>query len=689
MKKLITCIYFSIAFLCFSTIYAQAYIDPSVMTYAIQAVAGVAIAVGTVVGLYWRKLTKGLRKLFRVRNNHHKLNESDEISFTDPESEKVITPESITKREIDSTKDTFLIVHGKDKIEDPKEEKESLSHKIFTVCKDLIPGILISIAITYMICYYAPLEIYMNNQSEFWFDYNTLQPQLLQMSFAVIKITVLFYIVCYAINKKLYHGVVSAGISGLVILYLQGNYFASELPGMDGGEIDWVKYTPQTEQSIILCLVVVLIVAILYRVLKEKKFSYVVDFVSILIVAMLVISLTDITKKQNGKAVKSNQYVVSKENEYNYSTNNNFIIFIVDAFDSDSFNSIVSENPDYQSVFEDFTYYPDTVCAYPYTSRSIPFIMSGKWYENQEDYQTFEAQAVNESPLLSTLENNGYRLDAYEDEFLFDTNLSRYSNLVETKSKLQNEYLLRQKEVNLALYKYAPYFLKSLFKVNLDDFNQTQAFEDTGTQAFNMMYYDYYPDLLNTEITTTDQNVFKFIHVEGAHIPFDYDENMNPIENGTYVQKQEGTITLLNQYLQKLKDAGVFDNSTILIMGDHGYDPDTADEYSTIECRNNPLLLVKAANESHEMQWNESPISYDDLQGAYQNLMNGADGNTAFDGLTEDNGARRFLLYKWSSENILTEYYQTGNATDMTTMNPSGNVYEYTGKNLKKNQEGN
>ena len=34
---------------------AFAYLDPSVMTYTIQVVAGVIVAVGAVVGIYWRK----------------------------------------------------------------------------------------------------------------------------------------------------------------------------------------------------------------------------------------------------------------------------------------------------------------------------------------------------------------------------------------------------------------------------------------------------------------------------------------------------------------------------------------------------------------------------------------------------------------------------------------------------------
>ena len=34
---------------------AEAYIDPSVATYVIQAVAGIIIAAGAVIGIYWRK----------------------------------------------------------------------------------------------------------------------------------------------------------------------------------------------------------------------------------------------------------------------------------------------------------------------------------------------------------------------------------------------------------------------------------------------------------------------------------------------------------------------------------------------------------------------------------------------------------------------------------------------------------
>ena len=57
----------------------EAYIDPSVMTYVIQAVAGIVVAVGAVVGIYWRKAKKNVNKALGVDENKNKEVESDDI----------------------------------------------------------------------------------------------------------------------------------------------------------------------------------------------------------------------------------------------------------------------------------------------------------------------------------------------------------------------------------------------------------------------------------------------------------------------------------------------------------------------------------------------------------------------------------------------------------------------------------
>jgi hypothetical protein len=57
----------------------QAYIDPSVMTYMIQAVAGIVIAIGAVVGIYWRRTRNKIRNKLGMDENQGKEVESDEI----------------------------------------------------------------------------------------------------------------------------------------------------------------------------------------------------------------------------------------------------------------------------------------------------------------------------------------------------------------------------------------------------------------------------------------------------------------------------------------------------------------------------------------------------------------------------------------------------------------------------------
>ena len=57
----------------------NAYIDPSVMTYVIQAIAGVVIAIGAVVGIYFRRAKKKVSDKLGIDENRNKEVESDEI----------------------------------------------------------------------------------------------------------------------------------------------------------------------------------------------------------------------------------------------------------------------------------------------------------------------------------------------------------------------------------------------------------------------------------------------------------------------------------------------------------------------------------------------------------------------------------------------------------------------------------
>ena len=67
---------FSVSMLMFGR-NGSAYIDPSVMTYVIQAVAGAVIALGAVIGVYWRKTRKKVQETLGIEEK--KEIESDDI----------------------------------------------------------------------------------------------------------------------------------------------------------------------------------------------------------------------------------------------------------------------------------------------------------------------------------------------------------------------------------------------------------------------------------------------------------------------------------------------------------------------------------------------------------------------------------------------------------------------------------
>lgn len=71
-----------------NTFYTFGYIDPSVMTYAIQAGAGIIIAIGAFVGLYLRKAKKKINKKFNIDENKNKEVESDDIEIKDTKKKK-------------------------------------------------------------------------------------------------------------------------------------------------------------------------------------------------------------------------------------------------------------------------------------------------------------------------------------------------------------------------------------------------------------------------------------------------------------------------------------------------------------------------------------------------------------------------------------------------------------------------
>ena len=58
-----------------------AYLDPSVVTYLVQAIAGVVIALGAGIAFYFHKVKKKVNDKLGIDENRNKEVESDDIEF--------------------------------------------------------------------------------------------------------------------------------------------------------------------------------------------------------------------------------------------------------------------------------------------------------------------------------------------------------------------------------------------------------------------------------------------------------------------------------------------------------------------------------------------------------------------------------------------------------------------------------
>lgn len=82
--KLLKNLYFALCFVFLMAMPAYAYVDPSVVTTAVQVVAGVAVVVGAVAGVAWRRAKKKVQEKLGIDENAGKEVEED-IQFEDEE----------------------------------------------------------------------------------------------------------------------------------------------------------------------------------------------------------------------------------------------------------------------------------------------------------------------------------------------------------------------------------------------------------------------------------------------------------------------------------------------------------------------------------------------------------------------------------------------------------------------------
>lgn len=541
--------------------------------------------------------------------------------------------------------------------------------------KHFLSAILLSAAMGFMLFIFAPLEIYFNNMNEFGFDFYNLLPVCLFMFGGFFFVNILIGGILFKLNKKIYQVYVCIYLGFFVCTYIQGNFMVGNLPRLDGSPIDWNQYSMQRVSSIVLWVIVGIVVTM---AVKKFSLSKIVDAAGAIgggFCLMLLISLIMLGYTWEGFEDKLS-INISADYMMEMSTDQNMIILVLDTVDGETMLNLIEKHPEYKEVMSDFTYYSDVMAAYPYTIYAIPFILSGEWYEKGEEYDEYAGRVYSSAPLFEKLNQESYRMGLYALSVLgYDRSMLSFENIRDGSGEFLSVPDIIKLEMKLVGFKYMPFDIKRFCVVLPSDIADVWVNGDADEGAmFKGRNEEMYSYIQEVPITLSDDKCFRFIHIFGGHAPWYHDINMNEIEEGTYEQSVEACMTIVAAYLQKLKESGVYDNTAIMILSDHGYN---VEDDASSEGRQHGILFVKGIGEHYdEMQVSTAPISHADFSDAYIRLIDGKTGEDVFEYKEGDIRERRYLYYGYGNNSQFQECIQTGYAGNEETLIFTGVKYD-------------
>ena len=525
----------------------------------------------------------------------------------------------------------------------------------------------------FLILIYAPLELLFGNQLEFNYNmYELLACMMPVLLVSFVILTALFLLLKKKV-QKVYFAALPVILGVLLASYIQGSFFSGNLPPLDGRTIQWEDYADQRWISIALYGILIIAFVLLWKKLETEKFeklSAVLPFVLVLMMglSLLVNCVISGGYHRNKVIFHSDSGLLDIADKQP-----NLVFFLMDAVDGESFQEVMQYHPEYESVFEDFTFFSNVTSGYPYTSRSIPFILSGYWYENDEPYESYCRKAFEESPLFQRLSRQGYRMGMYDPEFSFVTSLDGKFENISSKSSLVYPFRFVQMQLKMTGYRYFPYDLKKMCYMTPEEIDLASVKSNGEEQYYSMDNIEFLERLKEKEVIYSDTPCFRYIYIRGAHEPFIYEAQSEYVKDSSYESSVELCATIADTYLQKLKKADVYDNTAIIILADHGY----ADDNASFG-RQNPFLLIKGVGEKHAFTVSDIPVSHADLQAVYSNLLDGHEAGKALPEADYAQG-RRFLFFEYGDEEHMSEYRITGHASDETKITATGKEYNYKG----------
>lgn len=482
-----------------------------------------------------------------------------------------------------------------------------LYKKFFSKLRRVVPPILF-LVVTYFI--FMPCSLFLGNINEFAVDFVEVVPIVAAVSLIVFAVLIVFGFLL--INEKAFNIYVTLIFGVALGFYVQGNFLNPKFGLLDGQTIDWSTYMPETIISVIVWTACIIVPQVLLY-LKKDWIKLIRTWGSYALCAMQITAL--VVAIFTTKKTESDSVMILKQDEFVLSSKENIVVFIVDTLDGQYYDDIIvaDENEEYKTKLKDFTYYDNCVAGGAPTRCGVPAMLTGTTYEDlSQPYMEYQAEAYKNSKLFKDLKKNNYAVKLFTEPIRVEgVDVEDVDNLVSA-----GEYEISSfSGFGSLLYDITGFYampmpLKKYFWFYSGDFSKyVNAKEyDCGVYDFDdsLFYEEYKEQGITLE---DDKNVFTYYHLRGAHPPYVSNEELKevPSEETSRAQQTMGVFKLIYEYIDEMKEEGVYDNSTIIIAGDHG----------ETQLYQHASILVKKKNEHKEYTINSSPVMFDNLYATF------------------------------------------------------------------------
>ncbi len=531
-------------------------------------------------------------------------------------------------------------------------------------------------AITLLV--YGPYEIFILNINDFDFTFANF--------WWIPVITACFYTaiasaICSIFPDKLYHVALTAIFSFVLCCYIQSMFLNNQMKVLVGNEVSWSIQTKAINLLIWLFIfVLVFFIQIKFSAFSKKIFR----FIACSLIIMQLVSLiflfvtTDVLKDEK------NGYL-STEGMFELSSENNVIVFILDTFDERVMHEILSEDPDFLSPLDGFTYFPNTTSVHSRTYPSVTYMLTG----NQCYFDLKPGKYVNDSfqnsDFLPTLHSETIDIGLYTfADYIGNSAKTKLCNHVPAGLSIKF-YEMEKYLVKMILYRDMPYLAKPRFAYEVTSINNNVT-SNTRRQKgiteiqsgdspspyrnFDDEWFDAMIEDSEWQLTESTGS-FRFYHLGSCHLD---------LNNSTEFGKR--SLEIVYHYIDRLKALEIYDSTTIIITADHGYSGggglDLPQETAA------PIMIVKPSGTSGQpLAVSNAPVSHTDfiptvLDGF--SLDYSAYGNTVFD-IEETAVRERYYYYSALNSNEegeieLREYKVTGDARQPSSYQYTGNRWD-------------